>query len=1166
MDLFEKLKLNKAIPPFLAKKGHFVVEESIGAALLIATAYKENPRNYLLVTSNLFKAQQLYNLLTYFVDKDNVMLFPADELIRAESISQSKEFISQRLFVLNQLKDAKKKIVVAPIASACRYLPKPELFHESVFHFEVGKSYNLSEIRTLLAKAGYLNVNKVDSSLQFAVRGDILDIFSVNLDNPVRIEFFGDEIEDIRFFDIATQTSISKVDSVSILPASDMLLSPEEVEYGIKRININFERNIQVLPQNKLDLLRINLDEIIDKIQSGDLDQQVYKYYSFITKEHYSLFDYCEGFTRVFIGKNQILNSNHMLIEESWHYLNDLYEANKVIQGLDVYQDLNKLVNLNASHTIVTEELCETGYEEVFNVKNVPFQASKTNDIPSIIRTYLNDEYKIIISLSNKDQMYLTQEILESENLTYQSVKNLDIPTKCKIGLSLFTIPRGFVLSDEKVVVLTSLELFNTKIKSSRYDNKFKEATILKSYEELEPGDYVVHEYQGIGQFIGLDMIETDGKPMDYLKIAYSGDTFLYVPLNQFQLVRKYIGKEGYKPRLSRLGTKDWEKTKKRIKERINDLANRLMHLYIERSKVKGFAFQEDDEFQKAFESAFPYDLTPDQDRAMREIKEDMQSEHPMDRLLCGDVGFGKTELAFRAAFKAISSGKQVAILCPTTLLARQHYELAVERFAPFDIKIGLLSRLVKENKQKEYIEGVNRGEIHLLIGTHRVLSKDVSFNDLGLLIIDEEQRFGVEQKEKIKEIKSNIDVLTLSATPIPRTLQISLLGVRSLSQISTAPKNRMPIQTYVTPFKFEVVKELIEREFGRNGQVFFMHNQVETIYAVAAKLQKLVPSAVIGVAHGQMSKNEIEDVMDRFYNNEVNLLVCTSIVENGIDVPNANMIIVQDADRYGLSQLYQIKGRVGRSDRIAYAYLMYPENKILKEPAKKRLKALQDFTELGSGYKIAQRDLMIRGAGDVLGPEQAGFIDNIGLDMYLKLLNEAVRDKLEGSETEEEKVKLNLTLSLNAYIPDSYAKDGDKIALYQEIISAVSVEQLNITRQKIIDIYGKMPESVELLIEKRRIDIASTEACVKTLSERPNSIEIVLSDEYTKIRGIGNILFECLIPYIRFTKVLYKNHEFYITMQKDKKWLQNLRNILIGLANILKTNKVIGDKREAHK
>lgn len=1163
MDIFEKLKLNSAIPPFLRKKGHFVVDDTLGIALLTATSFKEKPDNYLVVSSNLFKAQQIYNFLTYFIDSKNIYLFPADELIRAEGVAQSKEMIAQRLYVLSHINDNEPKIIVASVASATRYLPKQSLFESSTLTFEVGKTYNLIDIKKALVKNGYLNVNKVDSSLEFAVRGDILDIFSVNLDNPVRIEFFGDEIEEIRFFDITTQRSIKKIDKITILPGSEILFTDEEVLRASNIINTKLEQNRHVLNINAYENLEFHTQNIIDKIIEGNLDSQVYKYYSLLTDYHYSIFDYCKDFVKVLVGYNSIQNSNKLLMEESWDYLHELFKEGKALPGLQTFQDINRLVSLNQANVIATDELFQNSRDIVFDVKSVPFQANKTTDALNIIHTYLNDNYKVLIAITSKDQLLLTQEMLSSSNLNYKSVNHLDVPDDLNIGLSLFTLPRGFVLPKEKIVVLTSYELFNTKVRSSRFDSKFKEATILKSFEDLNPGDYVVHEYQGIGQFIELQTLEVDGVHKDFLKIAYSGDSYLYVPLNQFQLVRKYMGKEGYRPKLSKLHSKDWENTKKRIKERINDLANRLMNLYIERSKVKGFAFQKDDEFQKAFEDSFAYELTPDQQKSLREIKDDMESETPMDRLLCGDVGFGKTELAFRAAFKAISSGKQVAILCPTTLLARQHYEVALERFSPFDIKVGVLSRLIKESKQQEYIKGVNEGKIHLLIGTHRILSKDVNFKDLGLLIIDEEQRFGVEQKEKIKELKTNIDVLTLSATPIPRTLQISLLGVRSLSQIHTAPNNRMPIQTYVTPFNFDIVKELIERELGRNGQVFFLHNEVSSIYLVANKLQKLVPAAVIGVAHGQMSKNEIEDVMYKFYNGDINLLVCTSIVENGIDVPNANMIIVQDADRYGLSQLYQIKGRVGRSDRIAYAYLMYPEHKVLKEAAQKRLKALQDFTELGSGYKIAQRDLMIRGAGDVLGPEQAGFIDNIGLDMYIKLLNEAVKNKLEGVVSEEPPIELNLTLSVDAYIPSDYASESDKIELYQEINSACDLEGLSIVKQKIIDIYGKMPRSVELLIEKRMIDILVKEAKIKSLVERGNQIEIILDDSYTKIRGIGNILFETMIPFISYSRIAYRNREFKITVNKRKDWFGDIKTMLTSLLNIIQTNKILEDKRE---
>lgn len=1148
------------IPPFQNKKGVFVVDDTIGISLLIATAFKEKKDKYLVVASNLFKAQQIYNLLTQLVGIENVLLYPADELLRAESIAQSKEMVAQRLYVLDKIIKGQAKIVVTNIAGASRYLPSVELFKDSTFDFEVGKSYDLMEIKKNLLKHGYINVNKIDASLQFAVRGDILDIFSVNNDNPIRIEFFGDEIESIRFFDLAKQTSIENVKKVTILPGSDIILTSEEVVAAPNKINARLEQDSKFLAQITAEKMKINVSNDIDKIIEGNLDQRIYKYFSFIAEKTASIFDYCGDFVKIMVSITQIEQSVKLLLDESWNYLNELFEAGKTISHLSMYQDITKLVHKGDKNTIWTTELIMAGLDLQFDVKPVPFQSSKRSDAIDIIKTYLNSNYKVVAALDTKERVYLLQEYLTNNGITYENKNSLDVSSKSKVAISLFSLSAGFVIESEKIVVLTAKELFNITIRSARFNDKFKEATILKSYEELEEGDYVVHEFNGIGQFLGLVTMEVDGVHRDFMKIAYAGGDYSLVPLSQFQLVRKFVGREGRAPRLSKLNGKDWETTKRKIKEKVSDLANRLINLYTERSKIKGFAFQEDDEFQREFESNFPYPLTYDQDKSLKEIKDDMENERPMDRLLCGDVGFGKTELAFRAAFKAILSGKQVAILCPTTLLARQHYELAVPRFSPFDVKVAILSRLVSNKDQQKYIEGINDGSIHLVIGTHKLLSKKISFKDLGLLIIDEEQRFGVEQKERIKELRTNIDVLTLSATPIPRTLQISLLGVRQLSQINTPPQERMPIQTYVTPFNLEIVKELIERELGRNGQVFFMHNEVSDIYQFSNRIQSMIPFANVGVAHGQMPKNDIEDVMMKFYNGEINVLVCTSIVENGIDVPNANMIIVQDSERYGLAQLYQIKGRVGRSDRIAYAYLMYPEHKVLTDATQKRLKALQEFTELGSGYRIAQRDLMIRGAGDILGPEQAGFIDNIGLDMYIKLLNEAVKEKMNIPIEEEEK-DLGSNLTVDAYIPDYYASESDKVEIYQEINSAVNHEQLMVVKQKTIDIFGKLPPEVELLFRKRALDILSKEARVKSMSESFGKIELILEDAFNTIRGIGNILFEAIVPFIAYSKIVYRNKEFVITMTKRKNWMKDLESLLSSLASIYQLHNIKEEK-----
>lgn len=1152
MNLFDKVRLNKAIPPFLSGSGNFVVDDTFGISLLTSIAYKESDNNYLIVVSNLYKAQKVYDFISSIVNKDNVILFPNDELIRAEYLSQSKEMVSARIFALNEILNSKRKIVITNISAATKYLPKPSLFNANCLSFSINQKININEIKKQLVNIGYSQVSKIDQSLQFASRGDILDIFSVNSDYPIRIELFGDEIESIREFEISTQLSIKKLTKAFILPANEFLLTEEEYKSSKDKILSILNKDKEHLDYSVFETLFNGTYNDLDDLSSKNFSQRLNKYYGLLTDNHYSLFDYCKNYKIIIDDVESIKTANSLILDESTSFLNELHEAGKIISHLGLNQDINSLVNFK--NCIKTSMFLKNSSDISFNLKPIPFQSSKTSDAINIIKSYINENYEIHICANTKEYINLLSNILEKESIKFEYVDGFELPKNSRVSISLLSISNSFVLEDEKIVCLTCNELFNEKVKVSRFDSRFKSGTILKTYEDLQPGDYVVHEYQGIGQFLKLETLDNDGVKTDYLKIAYHSDEILYVPLVQFQLVRKYLGKEGVVPRLSRLHSKDWENTKRKIKERVNELAERLFNLYVERNKVKGFQFQKDDEFQKQFEEACPFKLTKDQEKSLTEIKSDMESTLPMDRLLCGDVGFGKTEVAFRAIFKAILSGKQVALLCPTTLLAKQHYERAIERFRPFDVEIAVFSRLISQKKQKEYIDGLKSGKIHLAIGTHRLLSKDIEYKDLGLLVVDEEQRFGVEQKERLKELKSNIDVLTLSATPIPRTLQISLLGVRQLSQINTAPQDRMPIQTYVIPFKQDIVKELIQRELGRDGQVFYLHNNVATLYECASRLQRMLPGVTIGVAHGQMDRDTIEDVMNRFYSGEISVLVCTSIIENGIDIPNANMIIVEDSENYGLSQLYQIKGRVGRSDRIAYAYLMYNENKMLKEKAQKRLKAIQDFTELGSGYKIAQRDLMIRGAGDILGPDQAGFIDSIGLDLYIKLLNEAVKEKKGEKKVSNES---ELSLKIDSYIPSDYASDSDKIELYQEILSATTTESLLLIKKKAKDVFGKIPREVELIFIKRNIDILMHECDIKSVKENRNNVEINLGDNFVTIKGIGNILFELLIPYISSVKISYVNRMFKIVVTKSDKWLNDLENILYSLVEALKKNKI---------
>ena len=1141
------------IPPHYLKSGSLVVDDLVGVSLFVASSIEQKSNRFLLVTPNLYKAQKIFAMISSLRPDKKILLFPSDELIRAESISNSKEMAANRIYVLNEILNGRGDVIICNLASLVRFLPSVKVFKENLIKIKVGQSFELNELKKSLIAAGYERVNKIDKTLEFASRGDILDIFSANYDNPIRIELFGDEIDSIRFFDIATQMSKENIEEVEILPANDFLFTDKEVLSGKEKILERLQKDQEFLsPVNFVSLRNMVETDIMDLLECS-YSPRLYRYFSLIANETNTILDYANKYKTVLIDEAAIKESYDLLDSEAHIYLNELFENGHVISHLEIYEKYDKL-HLNKNDLIRTKNFKNDENEATFACKNVLFSASKDRDALNVIRYYLDLNYNVKVCLSSKDHLNVIIDMLRGIDMPF----SMSEPFKCdekKIGLCIYSLPYGFVLEDEKIAYLTSHELFNEKARITRYDNRFKEATILSSHEDLVPGDYVVHEYQGIGQFLELQTLEVDGEHQDYLKIAYANDELLYVPLNQFHLVRKYLGKDGVRPKLTRLHTKDWLRTKEKIKARIQDLAERLFNLYVERSKIEGFTFQEDDIFQKEFEDAFEYELTKDQKQALKDIKKDMESPHPMDRLLCGDVGFGKTEVAFRAAFKAICSGKQVAILCPTTLLARQHYEVALSRFVGFDIKIAIFSRLVPLKKQNEYIKDIKNGKIHLIIGTHRLLSKDIEFQDLGLLIVDEEQRFGVEQKERLKELKSNIDVLTLSATPIPRTLQISLLGVRSLSQINTPPKERMPIQTYVTPYRFDVVKELISRELGREGQVFYLHNRVDTIAEITFRLQKALPSATISFVHGQMSREEIEDIMIRFYSGDIQVLVCTSIIENGIDVPNANMIIVEDSERYGLAQLYQIKGRVGRGDRIAYAYLMYNENKILKEDAQKRLQTLQEFTSLGSGYRIAQRDLMIRGAGDVLGPEQAGFIDSIGLDLYIKLLNEAVQEKVDNKVKEAPQYDINISLKIDAYIPDQYAKDQNKIEVYQDILTASSVESLLDIKNKIRDIYGKLPNEVELLFLKRNIHLLVHQLETCQLKENPKHIEISLGDNFTNIKGIGNLLFEAMIPYLSLIKISYLNHKFKILMNKKNNWLSDLENILKSLNNILENN-----------
>ena len=1139
LELFKKLEDSKLITHLEKKDGRFVVFDSLSMAIIVACVFNKENKRILLNCPNLYSAQEIYEHLINLIGDENLLFFPQDEIFRIDVNAYSKEMLSQRLFVMEECLKEEKKVLITHSSSLTRFLPSIEDFKNQIIHIEKDGVYQIKEIINKLTLMGYTRVNKIDGQLQFALRGDILDVFPIELNSPIRIEFFDDLVESIREFDIATQLSNKEIDEVYIYPASDIILSNQDktlLADLLKEKVQSYKKELDYESFNRLND-RI-LQEIDDFLQNG-MSEKYYKYLSLIQKNTTNISDYFKPELSICYDQEKCNNSFDFLKEQSYAYFSELFEGGYCLKHYDFFIDLNDALN-KCNNLIYTHSF----YKDK-NDLELPLRAV-TEIAPSIfqaienIKTYIANEKKVVVCLY--DQYESFTDFLKEFEINFVEISLNQSPIE-SLSICKFNLSEGIEDYQNNLIFLSKKEIYGYRVKVSRFLHRYRNSKILKTYEDLNKGDYVVHEECGIGQFEEIVNLEVQGVHKDFLKIKYAGTGVLYVPLEQFKLVRKYVSKEGAVPRLNRIGGNEWEKTKSRIKSRVNDLAERLIRLYAERNSIIGFKCKEDDEFQYAFEKAFPYALTEDQEKAIEEIKKDLESPHPMDRILCGDVGFGKTEVAFRAAFKTILSGGQVALLCPTTLLCRQHYQRAIERFSMYGVKIAQFSRFVSQSVQNEQIKLIKEGEIHLIIGTHRLLSKDIVIPNLKLLIVDEEQRFGVENKERIKEVSKDIDVLTLTATPIPRTLQMSLLGIRSLSQLQSAPINRMPIQTYVLPRNDNLIKEAIERELARKGQVYYLYNKTASIYSVMNKISKLVKNAKIDVVHGKMEKDYIEDVMNRFYNGEIDILVCTSIIETGLDISNVNTILIEDADNFGLSQLYQIKGRVGRSNKIAYAYLMYDEKKEMNDNAKKRLKAIKDFTELGSGFKIAQRDLTIRGAGDILGPEQAGFIDTVGIDMYIKLLNEVIKEK-QGVIEEKNKVKVS-NLSLNAFIPKTYANEGDKLEIYQAIQDLSTITSVEIYKEKLKDIYGRIPLELNILLRKRKIDIMSSSIYIEKMEENSGYVIITLTKDASAINRIGIDLFNNLGSSARNILASFVNRQIVLKLKKNNNYLDELEKVL---------------------
>ena len=1050
----------------------------IQEALMISTSYIKRPRGMLVIKQNLYHAQRLYERVSALLNEDECALFGADESLRVEAIASSPEMTAIKVETLAGLLSNPDQVVITCPSGLLRQLPFPDDFRDGCITLKTGSEMNMNELKRRLRAGGYQQTAHIDQPLCYAARGGIVDVFSINYENPIRIEFFDTEIDSIRFFDVSTQKTINTVNEVRIVPASDVIFTDSQIEEIRQKAMTMIKTPDTLSSQVESDLMAME-EHIFERSQ--------YPYMALLDQTA-GIWDYMDRPDVIWSDEDLVRESAKRLNEESISYVQEMVQEGKMLPKYTMYHDISRIAPDCKKIKEDPFENNTAGIEEV----HLPNEPAETK------LKMLADGSRTILALGDKE-LARTAQLCSENNIVY-SILGDDGEIQNGLNLCLFELPQGFYLSESDLNVYSSAELYEVHHRRGRYENKFRSAEVIHSYDELSPGDYIVHAQYGVGQYLGIETREIRDVKRDFLKIVYRGNSELLVPLEQFRLVRKFISREGVVPRLNKLGTNEWEKTRKRLQENVENIADRLLALYANREQHIGFAFSKDTEETRKFENAFLYDLTPDQQSAVEDVKKDMESDKPMDRLVCGDVGFGKTEIAVRASFKAVSDNKQVAILCPTTILSQQHYRTFTERYRDFPVEIRVLNRFVPVSEQKKVLEDLREGKVDIVIGTHRILSKDVVFKDLGLLVIDEEQRFGVEHKEKIKELKNGIDVLALSATPIPRTLQMSLIGIRSLSQLETPPLNRYSVQTYVVEKNQGLVQEAIEKELARDGQVFYLYNDIDKMYNVARTLRHILPSARIGIVHGQMDRNEIEDTMMKFSNHEIDVMVCTTIVENGIDIPNVNTILIENAQDFGLAQIYQIKGRVGRSDRIAYAYLLVPPRKQLSEVAAKRLQAVKEFARLGSGYKIAMRDLTIRGAGDLLGPDQSGFIDTVGIDMYIDMLESAIEAKKSGRPAEEQKVEARANISRTSYIPESFtSNDYDKLDMYQKIDMVSSAEQLEQYREDIIDQYGKLPREVDALFQKKELDLRLDRPYVQSYREIKGKTEITFSPLFSQ-------------------------------------------------------------------
>jgi transcription-repair coupling factor (superfamily II helicase) len=1039
-------------------------------ALLIKTVFSRCGRPLCVITSSTQEAENLVADLRLF--QVNAELFPWWGAVPYKTAPLSSPVFGRRVKILNDMLGENPPLVVIPLRSFLTPVPDPAYIRQNAIGIAKNAFIDPIACSRSLQAFGYLRVPRVSVPGEFALRGEVLDVFLPGYDTALRVVFDFDRVGDIRFFDTENQVSTGSLDAVTLYPMKEVIWTDDRITA--------LAANLKNIPEIAKDVSALPEELIETRVFEGE-----YMFYHLAFPRVHSLPEYFPASCFVLYSGDERIASADEALRKEYESLYAHAEAPALPPG-KVLLDLEFLRGQTKNSIRITL-LPESAKPKAPDLRpdmprsffgNLEFFREELANL-------LDSGYSVFIFADTGAQAQRIARILPEEAM--QSGRLSLIPE---------SISGGFTFAPAKIAVIMEGEIFGRRRIPKSVKNV--ESRVIDSFIELSEDDYVVHVNYGIGRYKGIRRIKAGGNERDYIHLEYAGQEFIYLPIEQVNLIQRYIGHEGGSPRLDLIGGKSWENRKNRVRKSVEDIAVRLIDLYSKRKKTKGFAFPRDTEWQTEFEAAFPFDETPDQLSCIEAVKADMEKPIPMDRMICGDVGYGKTEIAIRAAFKAVTGGKQVAILAPTTILAEQHFETITGRMKNYPVNTAMLSRFIGKKEQTNIRQGLREGKIDLVVGTHRLLQKDVAFRDLGLIIVDEEQRFGVKDKERLKELKTSVDCLTLSATPIPRTLHMSLLKIRDMSLLKTPPARRLPIETHIMEFNPDTIAGAIRRETSRGGQVYYLHNRVESLYETMLFLQNYVPEALIGIAHGQMSAEELEDIMHRFIHGGIQVLVSTTIVENGIDIPNVNTIIIDRADMYGISQLYQLRGRVGRSDRPAYAYLFYPAGKALSEIAMKRLQIISDNTALGSGFKIALKDLEVRGAGNLLGREQSGDILSVGFDMYLRLLDEAVRS-LENRETNEAP-EVYLELEYSGFIPDSYIGDAEeKMEVYKKIASVGSDEELAGLDSELSDRFGPLPAEVQSLLALAEIRVICKKLWISSVRERKGKLEL----EFSKVSRI---------------------------------------------------------------